>query len=95
MKKLILIISIFILSGCTAGPSPQVEKKLDGWKNGSKTELILINGNPLRIESDGNGGDIYVYNFGFSAWYGENNMVYFYINKEGIIYHWRATGYYH
>jgi hypothetical protein len=58
----ILIIILFsLLNSCSSFDTVEFESRLNTWLNHDKTELIKSWGPPSRIESDMNGGQIFIY----------------------------------
>jgi hypothetical protein len=93
MKKLfsILLIAVIIVS-CAS-----TRKAVDSWMGHNKSELILKLGPPQRTASDGNGGEVLIYET--QVWMNSGNYEYpitssrmFYADSTGRIYHWRAQG---
>ena len=63
MKRVILLLSVaLVLSSCSIFKHYSVEQAYsEVWKGKSYTEIVVNFGAPDRVESDGNGGQILVY----------------------------------
>ena len=63
MKRVILLLSVaLVLSSCSIFKHYSVEQAYsEVWKGKSYTEIVVSFGAPDRVESDGNGGQILVY----------------------------------
>jgi hypothetical protein len=96
MKKLLLIPLLVFLFSCAS-------KKMDTWMGHTKQDIIERWGYPDRIVDNEQSGEILIYaknvyvapstyNTGYSAAYiqGENywSYTYFFINPNGVAYHW-------
>ena len=98
MKNFSTIIFVIILvsfSGCaeTKDFSTTEKETMDSWLGSSKVSLLQSWGPPIRTTSDGQGGEILVYERTASF----NGMVLtrqrnFYVNKDGKIYHYLCQG---
>ena len=63
----------------------ETKRVMDSWYGRHKSELILAWGPYSDLKSDGKGGEILIYVFGYGR-----RM--FYSDDRGIIYHWVAEG---
>ena len=89
MKKLLIIITlVFTLSGC------DIEKKnLDTWLvGGTKQKLYLSWGPPTRTTTDGDTGEILIYDQDQRGYDGSNftHRTMFYVRSDGKIYTWKV-----
>lgn len=82
-----------------ASKNDEIKKALDSWKGSHKSKLIQSWGAPTRTASDGNGGEILIYEqspktagtlvYGFYIEKTVSNYTEMYADKNGIIYYWR------
>jgi uncharacterized protein YcfL len=93
MKKLLLLVMAVVLVGCAAifdeAESHSAAKTpiMESWIGKTQSELIMVNGAPSRIITDGKGGKILVWeesNEGRLLRYTN-----FWADSEGVIYHWK------
>jgi hypothetical protein len=66
-------------------------KVLDSWIEHNIKDVILRVGPPVQITSDGDGGKIYLFtdtNFGLYNGNTYYTYIFFYVYKDGTIYHW-------
>lgn len=79
-----------ILCACIAEPKgndlAEARESLDKWMGRHKAELLLEEGAPTRVTSDGIGGEILIYEHRI---YLDHIRISIYANQEGIIYFWR------
>ena len=116
MKNIIYFFSACLLTSClaTSGLGDKEKEVMDSWMGSTKAQLIQSWGPPTKVASDGQGGEILIYDksVSFAQSPGQvytqpyNNNVYytnpesniitrsrmFYINKQGVIYHWLCQG---
>jgi hypothetical protein len=100
MKKLfiiILILSTLVINSCsvskpTSDPYAELKAQMESYIDKSKHTLLLDWGSPASVNSDGNGGEIIVFEqlkriytetFGY---YTVVHKVTFYINSQNIVY---------
>lgn len=105
---IVSLLLLLLIGGCAS-----TKKIMDSWLGMSKVELYKKWGPPNQITTDGNGGEILIYqkniqsgqlpgriysnpaggiNYTNPTQYGYTQTRMFYVNKRGIIYHWRAEG---
>ena len=58
----LLLISLLVISGCGG----QVSKTMQSWVGHNSSELIASWGPPTRVLDDGNGGKLFIYEYGRS-----------------------------
>jgi len=58
MKKVIIVLLCAIIAGCAAG---NVEKNMKSWLGHTRMELLSVWGPPTQIMSDGNEGEVFIY----------------------------------
>jgi hypothetical protein len=108
MKKYLYL--IFVLLGLTfygcvsqkelqAQRDEETRKVMDSWTGAHKSKLIQSWGPPTRYDSDGQGGEILIYEYTRTVGayvygsYMQRTFVDYkemFANKEGIIYYWRT-----
>jgi hypothetical protein len=99
--KFCILFSVLHMVGCTT--SKQIEAKeteaLNSWIGSTKARLIQSWGAPTRTESDGQGGEILVYedsrkiaNVVYGTYMEKtiSNYKEMFVNTNGKIYHWRS-----
>lgn len=100
-----LFICLALLSGCKSEERLRKERDeeskriMDSWVNHHKSELIRSWGPPTRYDSDGQGGEILIYEYtrtvGATIYgsYLQRTFVDYkemFANKDGLIYYWRT-----
>ncbi len=108
MKSIFTILTATVLilfSGCTSTKKTQAEQAqknketMNSWLKHHKSELIRSWGPPARYDSDGQGGEILIYEYNktvgavINGNYIQRTFVDYkemFANSEGIIYHWRT-----
>jgi ABC-type uncharacterized transport system auxiliary subunit len=86
------------LAGCAstqkATDDEEFKKSMNSWIGVHKKQLILQSGPPSTVASDGDKGEILVYEdlrrvFVYGAYLTVVHKKMFYVNDKGIIYNWR------
>lgn len=93
--KLLLLFSLMFFAGCstTKSTASSEDSMMNSWMGSSKAQLLQVWGPPTRVTSDGQEGEILVYDQTASMY----GMVLtrsrcFYVNKNGKIYYWMCKG---
>jgi PBP1b-binding outer membrane lipoprotein LpoB len=108
MKSVLTISTVTLLllfSGCTSTKKTQAEQAqknketMDSWLKHHKSELIRSWGPPTRYDSDGQGGEILIYEYKrtvgavINGNYLQRTFVDYkemFANRDGVIYYWRT-----
>ena len=62
INNILILIFLFLLLSCSASLDREaLENSLNSWLYSDKSELVKIWGPPSKIESDQNGGEIFIY----------------------------------
>jgi hypothetical protein len=97
-----LALLLFTSPGCLPSKKAQEQKErdiMDSWLKHHKSELIRSWGPPTRYESDGQGGEILIYetqrtmgSVVYNNYYQRTFVQYkeVFADKDGIIYYWRT-----
>ena len=88
-----LVILITVLLASCVSSREATKKAMDSWLGSTKQSLILEWGAPNRVTSDGDGGEVLVYER--STYLSYYKVTYytirmFYAHADGIIYFWKA-----
>lgn len=90
----VVIAATLLFHGCFL--SKRISKNMDSWVGTHQSELIRKVGPPERTASDGAGGVVLIYErqraLSTDGSPTKPAMRMFYVNPDGIIYHWRWRG---
>jgi hypothetical protein len=88
-----LVILITVLLASCVSSREATKKAMDSWLGSTKQSLILEWGAPNRVTSDGDGGEVLVFERStYNSYY--HVTIYairmFYVHADGIIYFWKS-----
>jgi hypothetical protein len=92
-SMMIALITVILASCASTKEADKTRKAMDSWLGSTKQSLILEWGAPNRVTSDGDGGEVLVYERQtYNGYY--HITIYairmFYVHADGIIYHWKS-----
>lgn len=84
MRLIIFFMLVTIVQACTVTKTVYTENIFNSWIGHSAQELMLQQGSPAKIVSDGNGGQIYVYDKSSIVTVGYSSPGRFYTRPAGV-----------
>jgi len=91
--SLVILITVLLASCASSKGMEKTKAAMDSWLGSSTQTLIKEWGAPSRVTTDGDGGEVLVYER--STYLSYYKVTYytirmFYAHADGIIYHWKA-----